>query len=255
MASVHRILLEKPDFAPGQEIRIEADEAHHAARSKRLRPGDPVELLNGNGLRAQATIEEIARDRTGPVLRLRILSAETVRPVSPRLTVMAATPKGGRADELVDSLAQVGAAAWRPLITARTVVDPRPTKLDRLSRVALEAAKQSGRAWMLQVGPPITLAQALADTHAAPGKTLVLADASGGPYEPSGDPEIHLLIGPEGGFEPAELALARDAAAQIASFGPHVMRIETAAVAAAAIVLAAEHAHLPEGATMTTRHG
>lgn len=255
MASVHRILLEMPDFAPGEAVRIDADEARHAAHSKRLRAGDPVELLNGRGLRAQATIEQVARERAGPILHLRILAAQTVPPVSPRLTVMAATPKGGRADELVDSLAQVGAACWRPLLAARTVVDPRPTKLDRLARLAIEAAKQSGRAWMLQIGPPITLAQALAETQAAPGKALVLADASGGPYQPTNAPEIHLLIGPEGGFEPAELALARDAAAQIASFGPHIMRIETATVAAAAVVLAAEHAQLPERATMTTRHG
>lgn len=252
MAAVHRIIVDAMQPAPGDILQIAADEARHAAHAKRLRAGDHVQLLDGRGLLAHATLEEIRRERTGPVLNLRILSAERLPPIAPRLVVIAATPKGGRVDELVDSLSQIGAAAWRPLSAARTVVDPRPTKLDRLARLAAEAAKQSGRPWMLQIGAPITLNEALApaDAPAPPGTpapALVLADASGGPYEPTGSGEIHLLVGPEGGFEDRELAAARTAEAQIASFGPHIMRIETAALAAAAVVLAAEAAASKKG--------
>lgn len=250
MAPAHRILVDHADFEPGQTLKIEADEARHAARVKRLRPGDALELLNGRGGIAQATLEEIARDRSGPVLLLRITEAATLPPLSPRLTVLAATPKAARADELVDALSQVGAAAWRPLSAARTVVDPRPTKLDRLTRIAAEAAKQSGRPWLLRIGPSITLEQALAEAHT---RDVVLADASGDPYQPSGAEEIHLLIGPEGGFEPRELEQARRAGVRMHSFGPHIMRIETAAVAAAAIILNAERS--AAAATSTSHAG
>src|SRR5690606_33999030 len=130
----------------------------------------------------------------------------------------------------------------RPLAAARTVVEPRPGKLDRLSRVAGESAKQSGRAWLLRIGSSATLSEALSGTDAASGNLVVVADHSGDPYRATGAAEIRLLIGPEGGFEPREIEEARAAGASIASFGPHAMRIETAAPVAAAIVLHVEGA-------------
>jgi 16S rRNA (uracil1498-N3)-methyltransferase len=157
---------------------------------------------------------------------------------SPRLEVLSAAPKGSRLEDMIDGLSQVGADAWMLLETDRAEVDPRPGKLERLRRVAAEASKQSGRPWLLEIGQSVQLAAALG--RAGPGRSVVVADVSGEPYSRRGEPEISLLIGPEGGWSPAELAAVRRSSARVCRFGPHTMRIETAAVAAAAILLDAE---------------
>ncbi len=229
MTASHRLYL--PDLEQTDtNVRLTGDEARHAVRAKRLRCGEPVELLNGRGLVLSGTVHALERSPDG--ITVAITGARTEPSTAPEVTVFAAAPKGRRIDALVDQLAQVGAAGWGPLTSARTVVDPRPTKLERLERLAAETSKQSGRAWLLRLETPMALEQALegsADT--------VLADASGDPYAPSGSAQIRLLIGPEGGFTPDEVADARAAGARIACFGPHVMRVETAAPVAAGIIL------------------
>jgi 16S rRNA (uracil1498-N3)-methyltransferase len=149
--------------------------------------------------------------------------------------VWSATPKGPRAAELIEQLSQVGAAAWRPLMTERGVVDPGDVKVERLRRVALESAKQCGRAWVMEIGDPSPLDAALG----AGDEPVVVADAAGGRYRPAaGAASVRVLIGPEGGWSDAErVAICAAPGITFASFGPHVMRIETAAVAAAAIIL------------------
>ena len=157
-------------------------------------------------------------------------------PIRPELHIFSATPKGPRLDKMIDQLSQVGAASWTALETEWGVVDPGDRKLDRIERIAVESAKQSARPWVMRSGAHATLDQAL-----APGGGVV-AHAEAPSYSPTGAQEIRLFIGPEGGFSPRELEHARRAGAAFASFGPHVMRIETAAVAAAAVVLHAERA-------------
>ena len=151
----------------------------------------------------------------------------------PRVHVHSATPKGGRVDEMIDALSQVGAAAWSPLRTARGVVDPRDTKMERLERIAIEASKQCGRAWKLELGA----AKSLDDVLHLGGRVLV-ADASGQEYEDRGrTDEIHLLVGPEGGWTVEEIEAMRRAGTAVVRFGPHVMRIETAAVVGVGVIL------------------
>lgn len=226
----HRILLD--DLRPGETRRVvTGDEAEHARKVKRFDAGDRVTLMNGRGLIAEAEIITAKRD-----LELRIVSESEEPPVAPGVDVWGATPKGPRLDDMIDLLTQAGAASWRPLRTARTVVDPREAKVARQDRIVREACKQCGRAWLLRLEPGATLDEAIAP---APGAAIVLADGAGEAYtHPPGDPaSIRLLIGPEGGFTPAEVARARDAGVRIARFGPHAMRIETAAVVATGVVL------------------
>jgi 16S rRNA (uracil1498-N3)-methyltransferase len=142
---------------------------------------------------------------------------------------------------MVEGLSEVGAAAWIPLRTERSVVEPRMTKLDRLSRLAVESAKQCGRAWFLRIEQERTLRDALAR---AAGTRVIVADASGvgagvgaDETERTETAVVRVVVGPEGGWTAEELASARDAGAVVTRFGPHSMRVETAAVAAAAVVL------------------
>lgn len=231
--STHRLYLEHSPPGPGGRLTVGGPEGAHAVRVKRIREGEVVELLDGHGTVARAVVERVKVGRDAS-LGLRIDAVQVDPPLPPRVEVWSATPKGGRVDELVDALSQVGAAAWSPMRTARSVVSPRPAKLDRLQRIAVEAAKQAGRAWVMETGTERGFDEGLA------GPAVVLADAAGGGYAPTGAPSIRILIGPEGGWTQAEIIAARAAGARIARFGPHAMRIETAAPVAAAIVLDAE---------------
>jgi 16S rRNA (uracil1498-N3)-methyltransferase len=233
--SVHRLWIEGSRPNPGDVVRMTGDEARHALKVKRLAERERVELLDGAGFVATGEVSGASTPGGGGVW-LEVRVGETgIRPrVSPRVEVCSATPKGPRAGELVEQLSQVGAAAWRPLVTERGVVDPADAKLDRLRRVALESAKQCGRAWVMEIGEAIGLEAALAG-----GGTVVVADAGGGAYRaPGGAGGIRLIIGPEGGWSGGERdTIARAQGVRLACFGPHVMRIETAAVAGAAIAL------------------
>jgi 16S rRNA (uracil1498-N3)-methyltransferase len=252
---MHRVFVDSPLPDVPARLVIVGDEAHHALRAKRVRAGERVGVINGRGQTGVAIVIDqpgvdggAARRGVGrrdePTLALELLSRHDEAPARPALRVMAATPKGVRADEMVDQLSQVGASSWCPLSCRRAVVMAGETRLDRLTRVALEAAKQCGRAWVLEVGEVRTLdglcaarASNVDRLGASVQTALVVADASGEPYAPVEADAIELLIGPEGGFDDDELGRLRGAGATFASFGPHVMRIETAAVAAAAIVI------------------
>jgi 16S rRNA (uracil1498-N3)-methyltransferase len=229
----HRVYSDEP-LRPGT-LTVAGEEAHHAVRVKRLESGDRLELLDGRGAVAQALIESIDRDRHGWRLQLSIQTVSQTPPISPRIDVCSPAPKGQRLADLIDGLSQVGAAGWSLLDTRFSRGDPRPGQLERLERVAAEASKQCGRPWLLEIGEGLPFERAIEG-----GPSIVLGDASGGPYARSGASDIRLLIGPEGGWSPEELDLGRAAGIVVARFGPHTMRIETAAVAAAAIVLATE---------------
>lgn len=233
--STHRAFV--PDlsmFQPGSALALEGDDAHHLARVKRVEPGARILLLDGRGRVADAAVTATRKTgRDGWFVDVTIASINHAPPVSPRLEVWASAPKGDRLGAMIDGLSQVGAASWSPLVSARTVVEPGAAKMDRVHRIAVESSKQCGRAWMLEVGPDGDLKAAL-----AAGPQVVLADASGDPYQPAG-PHVRLLIGPEGGWTDGELARAREAGARLCRFGPHTMRVEVAAPAAAARILAA----------------
>lgn len=233
--ATHRILLTDIQTSPDGLITVRGEEAHHALRSKRLAVGDPLELLDGRGTVYEATIEHTAKIGKGDwAIEARLGKTTQTPPITPHLEVLTGVPKGPRLEQLIEGLSQTAAAAWAPLRSARSVVHPRDGKLNRLERTAAESAKQCGRAWVLNIQPETTFSSALKTGQNA---KLVLADATGDPYEPSGATEIRLLIGPEGGWSQDELQAAHAADAQIASFGHHAMRIETAATVATSVIL------------------
>lgn len=222
------------DLPPHDErLSIEGDEASHALRSKRLGPGEVLRVIDGKGAVLIAEVLEARRS-----LVLRVTERRFEGRASPEVHVWSATPKGPRIAELVEGLVQVGAASWTPMQTKLGVVDPRESKLERMERVVVEASKQSGRAWLMEVRDKRTFADGLRVSGA--DEALVLADAGGEPHRSSGAGAVRVLIGPEGGFTKEEVDAARSAGARIVNFGRHTMRIETAAVVAAAIVMKEE---------------
>jgi len=235
---VHRIAwADLPGSLTGP-IEMTGEEAHHAVRVKRLGAGARVEIVDGRGRVVEARVAETRKlgKRSGWMLVLDPQGERRVEPVLPRVEVFSEPPKGAALEQMIDQLSQLGAASWSPLTTRRAEVDPRAGKLDRLHRTAAEASKQCGRAWWLEIGARAAFTDAI---EPAPDSGVVVAHASGESCQPGLGPSatIRLIIGPVGDLTDAELRLAREAGARIASFGPLTMRIETAAVAGAAIIL------------------
>jgi 16S rRNA (uracil1498-N3)-methyltransferase len=232
-----------PDGGAGTLVVVGGEEARHALRVKRVRVGERVELLDGRGGVASGVVAELqegGKKKEGSVV-VRMESVRRAEPTTPRVEVWTAVAKGGRVDEMVDQLAQAGAAEWRALETARSVAGAREGKLERLERIARETSKQCGRAWGMEIGGggvAVGMAEAV---RGGEGVRIVVCDASGEPWRAEmgrGADVIRLLVGPEGGWTEEELEICRGAGATVARFGPHVMRIETAAVVACGVVVA-----------------
>lgn len=250
----HRLLIETGLPTPGETLVVVGPEAHHAARVKRVEPGQSLALGDGHGGEAMGRVTAIEKRGRGDwSMAVVIDRAWTTPPVRPWIEVGSGVPKGPRLELLIDQLSQSGAGAWWPLVVERSVVDPRPGKLGRLPRVAIEAAKQCWRPWLLEIGEGRDLHAALTDGTGG-GRRTVLADPSGGAYVPDGSERIRLLIGPEGGWSDRELHAAREAGASVMSIGPHVMRIEAAAPIAVALILDAERARSGRQWTHSTEH-
>ncbi len=235
----HRLLIEAPLPPEGAVLEVLGAEAHHAIRVKRLTEGEVLAVGDGQGAEGEARVAAVEKRARGEwALVLSVERRWSVPRVCPQVRVFSGVPKGPRLEALVDQLSQAGAASWAPLIAERSVVDPRPGKLERMRRVSVEAAKQCWRPWLLEIGEVCRFADALQE----PESRLVIADPSGERYSPDASARITLLIGPEGGWSDRELGRAREAGAQAMSIGPHVMRVENAAPIATALILDAERA-------------
>lgn len=229
----HRVFLPDLAFQDTSDLSVSGPEAHHALRVKRLRVGDAVELFDGEGLTLRARYTTSRSSRQNPVMILEP-TAEPVShpPVTPRVEVFCSPPKADRLGPMIDQLSQMGVAAWVPMATARTQGPAHDFKQEKVDRVVVESAKQCGRAWLMQIGEPTFF------EHAIELDNTVLFDASGetGPAHPASD-TLRLLIGPEGGWAPQELRAAQAAGLATRRAGPHILRLETAAVVAATTVL------------------
>lgn len=195
------------------------DDAHHLFRVLRLRDGESVTVSDGAGSWLEAHV-------AGQVLQV---SGEVHHePPPPALTIASAIPKGDRAEWMVQKLTEIGVAEVVFLHCARSVVrwegERGERQQARLRRVAREAAMQSRRVWLPIVGD----SEAFLDAVRRPG--AVVADPTGQVSRCVSDWPLTVLIGPEGGFTPDELA----AAPALVGLSDQVLRVETAALVAAA---------------------
>jgi 16S rRNA (uracil1498-N3)-methyltransferase len=225
-----------PDAPVDGLATLEGDEARHLARVRRVAAGECVELFDGKGRAFRAEVATLGRDRVG----LRVLGpSPSLAPPACSLTLATAVPKGDRFDWLVEKATELGVARLVPLVTARSVVDPRGSKLDRLRRAVVESAKQCRRDSLMELAPPSPWASSVRDPS-TPHRFL--ADPSGDPISsiarpPRGSSAI-LAIGPEGGFAPEEVAEAIALGWRPVALAAYTLRIETAALAGSATLLA-----------------
>lgn len=210
------------------ELPVPTDEdLHHLVRVLRLRDGAHVTVTDGAGRWRPTTIDNG---------RLVAAGAVVVAPPAAQCTIAAAIPKGDRVDWMVQKLTEVGATRIVLVHAARSVVrwdgHRAERQLDRLRRIAREAVCQSRRTIVPVIEGPTPLLEVLAEPGA------LLADPDGSPLIAAGEepPTGPIVIGPEGGFDPGELHAAEGL--HRVALGSGVLRVETAAVAAAILALA-----------------
>jgi 16S rRNA (uracil1498-N3)-methyltransferase len=219
------------ELAPGS-LTVEGPEAHHLATVCRLRPGDAVYLFNGNGYQYPARVAAIGRRE----VTLEVDAPEAPRrEVGHRLEVAAPLPRGDRAQFLVEKLTELGATALVPLQTARSVVHPRETKLDKLQRHVIEASKQCGRNVLMRIEPLTAWTNYCRCADLPARKILAHPEAGERGARSAERTDVVLAVGPEGGFTEEEVAMARAAGWQTVGLGPRILRVETAAVALAVL--------------------
>ena len=225
--SVRTLLVPSPLRAG--DLLVTGDEAHHARSVLRLEAGDTVRLADGAGAAAEAVIQAVTKHG----IQLQV-AAPLVLEDGPAalLTVAVAPPKGDRWGDLVRQLTELGVGAIMPLATDRG--ERLPGNPERTARIAAEALKQCRRAHLPRLGPATDI-----PTLVQSGKALTVFDRSGLPAAPGTPRPVTLVIGPEGGFTSAELATLQTAGAATVRLASPVLRIETAALAAAAVWSAA----------------
>ncbi len=226
-----RFFLETP--AENRQAILGGDQAHHLSRVMRAQPGDKVTLFDGVGTEHTATI----RESTKKEVHLDIESTRTFPdPNAPPITVAVALPKGERQRFLVEKLVELGANHLIPLQTARGVAQPTDKALDRITKHIIEATKQCRRAWLMTVDAPRSLQQLAAEYHGFAGERLIADPYSQQPLAAASLEGTIVAVGPEGGFNDDEVLMLEASAWNKATFSPNVLRIETAATAAVAIL-------------------
>jgi len=227
-------------------VTLSAQETRHLMDVLRHRPGDDVEVLDGKGAHFRAKL--LRRDGACAVLKIiaRIGGGEDERPgATPHITLYQAILKGKRMDILVEKATELGASRIIPMVTRRTIArtDSSDTqKQRRWLRKVQSALKQCGRAEGVEIAQTITFEAFLAriEHHdlvclaALSDDACPLADVLG---ENRQVRSLAFAIGPEGDFTDDELEGARQAGCHLVSLGGHVLRGETAAIAALAGVL------------------
>ena len=207
------------------------EQSHYLGHVMRVNVGDRLRLFNGRDGEWEARVETVGkRDMT-------LLAEMRTRPqtVGPDLELLVALVKRTRMDVIAEKAAELGARRLRPVITDRSIADR--TNVERLTSIAIEAAEQCLRVEFPQVLEPEKLERVLANWDS--GRRLMFCDEAGDAppaaeaLAAAGGTSWALLIGPEGGFTPAERARIREMPNSVpVSLGPRILRADTAAISA-----------------------
>ena len=225
--------------APGSRLTLPEHAAHHAREVLRLRAGSEVRVFDGEGSEFEATLDSVTRQ--GVTARLGG-PAPPRCPESPLRIVLALPPlKGDRMETVIQKATELGVAEIRPVVTARTDAAGRPalqgSRQERWEKVASGAAEQCGRAVVPVVHPTATLDALLA--LPGEGRRILFLETPGQPALTADGPRptsAVALVGPAGGWEPAEADRIQAAGYAAAGLGPRILRAETAAIAAVTVL-------------------
>ena len=221
-----------------RRVSLATDEARHLREVLRLKIGDRVHVFDGMGREYSAVIEKATRDFA--VLEI----TDEINPKSPEspldLTLAVALLKGDKFDLVVQKATELGVTTITPVVTRFADVRLRDDadsakRVNRWQRIALEAAKQSGRAALPQINSPIEFANLIASDFERDGLRVMFAERDGAALSdlPPADTvrSVTALIGSEGGWADEEIESARSSGWQIVTLGGRILRAETAAIA------------------------
>ncbi len=238
------------DYIPDDTAHIEGADARHIIRSLRMQPGEPLTICDSLGKDYDCEIESLE----GETVHLRVLAIrETAAEPSLRVTLYQGVPKGDKFDWVVQKAVELGVYRIVPVMMKRCVSRPdaksMKKKVERWQKIAEEAAKQSGRGILPQVGELLSFTKAVEEAAAEQDQNGAEKAVSLLFYEGGGERILRLageqtkyasiFIGPEGGFDPAEVELALEKGIRAATLGPRILRTETAPIAALAALMQA----------------
>lgn len=210
------------------------EQAHHVTNVMRLGVGDRLVLFDGTGAEFQAKLVAIHKRQ----IDLEIVSKDLVsREISTKVMVAVALPKGDRQKFMVEKLVELGCAELIPLKTSRSVADANAKVVQRLGRQIIEASKQCGRNVLMEVARQHSIEELLVRyDNTSAGRVLADPTVENKICDWDIPSEVVIAIGPEGGFSDDEQELFVTRGWDRLRLGPTVLRIETAAIAAMAML-------------------
>ncbi len=238
---MHRFYVPPADVS-SDIIRVRDLERHHLLNVLRLKPGDDVQVFDGEG---NSYIARLTDTESFPTTAS-IQDHQFHPPISPRITLFQAIPKSDKMDLIVQKATEIGADEIGPMVCERSIPrraeNAQQKRRDRWERIAIEASKQCGRPRFPKMLTPRTIGECLEQTKNYELSLLL--------WENEVDREIKsvlrnhphiesisLFIGPEGGFSNAEVSEAIDNGCIPVTFGGNTLRTETAAIVAATIAV------------------
>jgi 16S rRNA (uracil1498-N3)-methyltransferase len=230
---MRRFYTPKENFQADKAI-LKLEETRHLRDVLRLREGEEIQVFDGEGREFLGAIKKISKSET---------LLEIIREITPSalesdldLTLAIALLKGEKFDLVVQKSVELGVMRIIPLNTKRADVKftGGEKKLERWRKIALEAAKQCGRAKLLQIEKPIDFKEFV---EAESGTRILFAERGGASFsEIKTAEQIIAAVGAEGGWEDAEIEMAREKGFQIITLGGRILRAETAAISVTAIL-------------------
>jgi len=234
-----RFFIPAPINTKGQHsYTLTGPDAAHIAGSLRMKPGEEITLCAGDGLDHRCALVHIAPGE----IEVKLLETLATRSEPElKLHLFQCLPKGDKMEWVVQKAVELGIESITPVLSARCVSRPDAKtiikKADRWQKIAMEAAKQSGRGIIPIVNPMLHYTDLLQRQQ---DRLLIFYERGQDQIRETVDPtarEISLLIGSEGGFDQQEINAARKSGAKILSLGPRILRTETAPLAAISILM------------------
>lgn len=225
-------LIVDPEEMAAARVTVRDGRYRHLFRARRLAKGERVRIVDGRGEAAWARVDRVSSEQAELLIEGRAPSNEPIE----RLEIWVGIPRPRRASWLVEKATELGVVAVRWLETARGVRTLPPASMARLERVARAAVEQCQRSWIPEISGPHAWRDALAQIERVGEAWLLQPDAPAALHAGSAGQSL-LLVGPEGGFNGRELDELEARGVTVLGLGSRVLRVETAAVAGAALML------------------
>ena len=218
---------------------MDTDQLHYVVNVRRFAINDEIKLFDGLGNIFLGKITEISKNKLKGIL----LNKQPFIKPSVEFYLYCAIAKGERTEWLIEKATEIGITKFIPLITKRSVVKSfSPNKYKRLNKISISASCQCGRADIMQIEAPLSFEEAV-KLNINKNSLSILAWESEDKqtiddiYNKNKDiKRINIFIGPEGGFEPTEIELAKNNNFYTITLGKNILRIETAAIAASVLI-------------------